>query len=202
MSAEQKRELFENKELKTFAKYSVVEVVSRQGISPSALMKIRGDVTLKDGGQLKARLLVQGFTDQRLGKTPTSSPTAFRRSCQNFLTYVASLGFQSHKGDVKCAFLQGDVDEQHVDDTTMRNFINMSQRNRFPTRSTNQFPGCLESCEWSITSVVRLFKAVYGFGQRSKKMVSSSCHRSSDGTLLVDFPRRKWCHSGPVLGAC
>ena len=41
MSAEQKRELVEakDKELNTFVKYSVVEAASRQGISPSALMK-------------------------------------------------------------------------------------------------------------------------------------------------------------------
>ena len=67
-------------------------------------------------GSFKARLVVQGFTDQRLGKIPTSSPTASCRSRQIFLTLAASLGFQTHKGDVKCAFLQGDLDEQHADD--------------------------------------------------------------------------------------
>ena len=80
LSTEQKRELVEakDKELITFVKYSVVEVASRQGISPSALMKIRWVVTFKDDGSLKARLVVQGFTDQRLGKIPTSSPAASR----------------------------------------------------------------------------------------------------------------------------
>ena len=48
-------------------------------------------------------LVVQGFTDQRLGKTPTSSSTASLRSRQIFLTLAASLGFQIHKGDGKCA---------------------------------------------------------------------------------------------------
>ena len=80
LSAEQKRELVEakDKELSTFVKYSVVEAASRQGIS--ALMKMRRVVTFKDDGSLKARLVVQGFTDQRLGKIPTSSPTASCRS--------------------------------------------------------------------------------------------------------------------------
>ena len=73
-------------------------------------------MTFKDDGPLKARLVVQGFTDQRLGQIPTSSPTTSRRSRQIFLTHAASLGFQTHKGDVKCAFLQGDLDEQRVDD--------------------------------------------------------------------------------------
>ena len=80
MSAEQKRELVEakDKELSTFVKYSVVEAASRQGISPSALMKMRWVVTFKDDGSSKARLVLQGFTNQRLGKIPTSSPTASR----------------------------------------------------------------------------------------------------------------------------
>ena len=118
LSAEQKRELVKanDKELSTFVKYSVVEAASRQEISPSALVKMRSVVTFKEDGSLKARLVVQGFTDQRLGKIPTSSPTASRRSRQIFLTLTASLGFQTHKGDVKCAFLQGDLDEQRVDD--------------------------------------------------------------------------------------
>ena len=72
-------------------------------------------MTFKDDGSLKARLVVQGFTNQRLGKIPTSSSTASRRSRQIFLKRGASFGFQIHKGDVMCAFLQGDV-EQHEDD--------------------------------------------------------------------------------------
>ena len=101
LSAEQKRELLEakDKELNTIVKYSVVEAASRQGISPSALMKkMRWTVTVKDDGSLKARMVVQGFTDQRLGNIPTSSPTASRRSRQIFLTLAASL------------VLQGDLD--------------------------------------------------------------------------------------------
>ena len=49
-SAEQKRELVKakDKQLTTFVKYSVVEAASRQGISPSALMKMRWVVTFKD----------------------------------------------------------------------------------------------------------------------------------------------------------
>ena len=79
-------------------------------------MKMRSVVTFEDDGSLKARLVVQGFTDQRLGKIPNSSPYASRRSCQIFLTLAASLGFQTLKGDVKCAFLQRDLDVQRVDD--------------------------------------------------------------------------------------
>ena len=81
-SAEQKRELeiAKGEEVNTFVWSSVVKSASRQGISPSALMKMRWVVTLNDDGELKARLMVQGFTDQRIGKILTSSPTASRRS--------------------------------------------------------------------------------------------------------------------------
>ena len=102
LSAEQKRELVKakDKEPSTFVKCSVVEAASRQGISPSALMKMRWVVRFEDDGSLKARLVVQGFTDQRLDKIPTSSPTASRRSRQIFLTLAASRGFQTHRREM------------------------------------------------------------------------------------------------------
>ena len=122
LSADQRRELVDpkDKELNTIVEYSVVEAASRQGISPSALMKMRWVVTFKDDGSPN---VVQCFADQRLGKIPTSSPTASRRSRQIFLTLAASLGLQTHKGDVTCAFLQGDLDERHAEDnaTDLRN---------------------------------------------------------------------------------
>ena len=208
LSAEKKRELVEAKdrELNTFVKYSVVEAASRQRISPSSLMKMRWVVTFKDDGSLKARLVVQGFTDQRLGKIPTSSPTASRRSRQIFLTLAASLGFQTHKGDVKCAFLQGDLDEQHVDDNDDDDCKNESAQ---PVSDTfcEPVPELSRKLQLEHHQCVRLLKAVCGLGQRSKKMVSSCCQRSSKherrrishGTLLVDFPRRKRRHSCSVL---
>ena len=60
------REQAKDEALNTFVKYAVVEVAARHGISPSALMKVRWVVTLKDGGQLKVRLVVQGVIVQRL----------------------------------------------------------------------------------------------------------------------------------------
>ena len=101
MVKRRREDVKKTKELHTLVKYSVVEAASRQGISPSDLMKMRWVVTLKDVGQLTARLVVQRFTDQKLGQIPTSSPTASRRSRQMFLTLAASLGFQIHKGDGK-----------------------------------------------------------------------------------------------------
>ena len=51
-------------------------------------------------------------------------------------------------------FLQGDLDEQRVDDDDDDdNFKKLSQHNKFPTRSANQSPSYLKSCNWSIISV-------------------------------------------------
>ena len=80
-------------------------------------MKIRWVVMFKDDGSVKARLVVQG-----LQKDSNVFSNRIRRSRQIFLTLAASLGFQTHKEDVTCAFLQGDLDEQRVDDYDDDNF--------------------------------------------------------------------------------
>ena len=114
---------------------------------------MRWAVTFKDDGSLKARSVVQRFTDQRLGKIPTSSPTASRRSRQIFLTLAASLGFQTHKGDVKCAFLQGDLDEQYANDDDDDHFKIESVQPIFRHVLRTNPRSDLESCNWSIISV-------------------------------------------------
>ena len=164
LSAEQKRELVKakDKELNTFVKYSVVEAASRQGISPSSLMKMRWVVTFKDDGSLKARLVVQSFTEQRLGKTQTSSPTASRRSRQIFLTLAASLGFQTHKGDVKCAFLQGDLDEQHGDDDDDDDNFKIESAQPVSDTFCEPVPELSRKLQLEHHQCIRLLKAVYG----------------------------------------
>ena len=163
LSAEQRRELVEanDRELNTFVKYSVVEAASRQGITPSALMNMRWVVTFKDDGSLKARLTVQGFTDQRLGKIPTSSPGASRRSLQMFLTLAVSLGFQTHTGDVKCAFHQGDMDEQHADDNDDDAF-KIESAQAVSDTFCEPVPELSRKLQLEHHQCARFFKAVYG----------------------------------------
>ena len=164
LSAEQKRELVKpkDKEFSTFVKYSVVEAASRQGISPSALMNMRWVVTFKDDGSLKARMVVQGFTERRLGKTPTFSPTASRRSPQIFLTLAASLGFQTHKGDVQCAFLQGDLDEQRVDDDDDDDNFRIKSAQPVSDTFCEPVPELSRKFQVEHHQCIRLLKAVYG----------------------------------------
>ena len=105
---------------------------------------------------------MQGFTDQRLGKIPTSFPTASRRSRQIFLTLAASLGYQTHKSDVKCAFLQGDQDEQRVDDGDDHD--NFKIESAQPVSDTFCEPVLELSRKLQLEhhQCIRLLKAVYG----------------------------------------
>ena len=135
-------------------------------------MKMRWVVTFKDDGSLKARLVVQGFTDQRLGKIPTSSPTASRRSRQIFLTLAASFGFQTHKGDVKCAFLQGDLDEQRVDDDDDDN--NFRIESAQPVSDTF-CPRVISKVAIGASSVNSIVEGRVRSCQCSKKMVPPCC---------------------------
>ena len=145
LSTEQKRELVEanDKGLNKFVKCSVVEAASSQGISPAALMKMRWVVTFKDDGSLKARLVVQGFKEKRLGKIPMTSPNASRRSRQMFLTLAASLGFSS--GRLGRAT------------TTMMTISKLSQHNPFCERVSE----LSRKLQLEHHQCIRLLKSVY-----------------------------------------
>ena len=75
---------------------------------------MRWVITRKSDDSLKARLVIQGFTDPQLGAKPTASPTVSRRGRQLFLTVAGSLGMKVFKGDAKTAFLQGSVGDQEL----------------------------------------------------------------------------------------
>ena len=65
-------------------------------------MRMRWVITRKPDDSLKARLVIQGFTDPHLGAR------------QLFLTVAGSLGMKVFKGDAKTAFLQGSVGDQEL----------------------------------------------------------------------------------------
>ena len=195
LSVEQGRELVqaEDKEFNTFVKYSVVEAASRQGISPSALMNMRWVVAFKDDGQE-----VEGT----VGGARLHEPKHWQDSnifsnrialiASVFLTRDASFGFQSHK-DVKSAYLQGDLDDQHVVDINDEDFKIGSAPPVSDTLS-EQVPELSRKLQLEHHQCVRWLKS-----ERSKKMVSLCCHRSSKhgrrsishGILLVDFSETK-----------
>ena len=125
-------------------------------------MKMRWVVTFKDDGSLKARLVVQSFTDKRLGKIPMSSPTASRRSRQIFLTLAASLGFQTRERDVKCAFLQGDMDGQREDDDDDDDNVRIESAQPVSDTFCEPVPELSRKSQLEHHQCIRLLKAVYG----------------------------------------
>ena len=99
----------EEKEISSFLKHAAVEAATRSGLQCKSLMRMRWVITRKSDDSLKARLVIQGFTDPQLGAKPTASPTVSRRGRQLFLPVAGSLGMKVFKGDAKTAFLQGSV---------------------------------------------------------------------------------------------
>ena len=70
------------KEISSFLKHAAVE--TRSGLQRKSLMRMRWVITRKPDDSLKARLVIQGFTDPQLGAQPTASPTVSRRGRQLF----------------------------------------------------------------------------------------------------------------------
>ncbi|CAK0885629.1 unnamed protein product [Prorocentrum cordatum] len=64
LTPEEKKQLpfAKENEIKSFLKYRVCEAASRAGAHPGALMKMRWVITKKETGDLKARLVVLGYT--------------------------------------------------------------------------------------------------------------------------------------------
>ena len=92
------------KEISSFLKHAAVEAATRSGSQCNSLMRMRWVITRKPDNPLKARLVVQGFTDPQLGAKPTASPTVSRRGRQLFLTVAGSLRMRVFRGDAKTAF--------------------------------------------------------------------------------------------------
>ena len=102
------------KEISIFLKHAAVEAATRSGLHCNSLMRMRCVITRKPDDSLKARLVVQEFTDPQLGAKPTASPTLSRRGRQLFLTVAGSLRMRVFKGDAKTAFLKGSVGDQEL----------------------------------------------------------------------------------------
>ena len=94
-----------------------------------------------------------------------------------FLTLAASLGFQTLKGDVKCAFLQGNLDEQRVDDDDDDKFIIESAR---PVSDTfcEPVPEVSQKLQLEHHQCVRLLKKTHVFRVEGVVGVLSSPPRS------------------------
>ena len=107
LTPQQREELVKakQKEISSFLKHAAVEAAPRSGLQCKSLMRMRWVITRKSDDSLKARLVIQGFTDPQLGAKPTASPTVSRRGRQLFLTVAGSLRMKVFEGDAKNCLL-------------------------------------------------------------------------------------------------
>ena len=102
------------KEWQSWLDKEAVEIVkNRLNIPRTHILRSRWVLTWKvvgEGKQAKARLCVLGFQDPRLTTLETSSPTLTADGEQLIVQWVVSHGYLLESGDLKTAFLSGDVD--------------------------------------------------------------------------------------------
>ena len=98
-------------EIQSWIKYHAVEAALREDYNPADVMRLRWVLSFKACGKAKARLVVIGYQDPRLDEgIVKSAPVISRRGRQVFMVAAAHHEWQIHKGDVKAAFLQGDIE--------------------------------------------------------------------------------------------
>ena len=98
------------KEISRFLKHAAVEAATRSGLQCKSLMRMRWVITRKSDDSLKARLVIQGFTDPHLGAKPTASPTVSRRGRQLFLTVAGSLRMKVFRAMQKRPFCKDQLE--------------------------------------------------------------------------------------------
>ena len=112
------REVFTKAKAKEWQSYlskEAVELVhTRTAIPRSQLMRVRWVLTWKADGTAKARLVVLCFQDPRLGTIATSSPTLSDDGEMVILQWLLNNQYLLQSGDLKTAFLSGDVDSERV----------------------------------------------------------------------------------------
>ena len=94
----------------------MIKLLEKKGIDPRQIMKSRWILTWKPTGnphnpsevKAKARLVILGFQDPRLGEVRTDSPTLTRVGCNLLLTVLASMHWDVVSSDAKTTFLSGD----------------------------------------------------------------------------------------------
>ena len=72
------------------------------------------------------------------------------------------LGFQTHKGDVKCAFLQGDLDEQRVDDDDDDDNFKIESAQPVSDTFCEPIPELSRKLQLEHPQCIRLLTPVYG----------------------------------------
>ncbi len=97
------------KEISQWLKYKVIRAVPRSEAKGRVLLQMRWVLTFKSDGTGKGRIVVRGYQHESLGGFRTESPTASRRCKHLFYLKCAQEKWLCEEGDVRAAFLQGDL---------------------------------------------------------------------------------------------
>ena len=103
-------EVSKSAEIQSWLRYEAVTAALRS--HHRDIMKMRWVLRYKESGKPKARLVIIGYHDPRVGSdVRTEAPVASRRGRSLFLMVTAHNQFSIEKVDVKNAFLQGTFDD-------------------------------------------------------------------------------------------
>ena len=99
-------------EIQSWLQYEAVTAALRSQYHHRDIMKMRWLLRYKESGKPKARLVIIGYHDPRVGSdVRTEAPVASRRGRSLFFMATAHNQFSIEKGDVKNAFLQSTFDD-------------------------------------------------------------------------------------------
>ena len=100
-------------EIQSWLRYEAVTAALKLQYHHRDIMKMRWILRYKESGKPKARLVVIGYYDPRVGSdVRTEAPVALRRGGSLFIMATAHNQLPIEKGDVKNAFLQGTIDDK------------------------------------------------------------------------------------------
>ena len=94
-------------EIQAWLKHHAVQAALRSNYAEKSIMEMRWILRFKESGAAKARLVIIGYQDPRIGsEVRTEAPAISRRGRALSFTKVSQRGVRLRKGDVKNAFLQ------------------------------------------------------------------------------------------------
>ena len=106
-------EVAKSAEIQSWLRYEAVTAALRSQYHHCDIMKMRWVLRYKESGKPKARLVIIGYHDPRVGSdVRTEALAASRRGRSLFFMATAHNQFSIEKGDVKNAFLQGTLDDK------------------------------------------------------------------------------------------
>ena len=102
-------------EIQSWLRYEAVTAALRSQYHHRDIMKMRWVLRYKESGKAKARSVINGYHDPRVGSdVRNEAQAASRRGRSLFFMATAHNQFSTEKGDVKNAFLQGTFDNNGV----------------------------------------------------------------------------------------